>query len=104
MSSILLVDDSAANLAAYEAALEPLGHQVTLARSGDEALSKLLEQDFALIVLDMSMPGLSGLETARLIRGRPRSQATPLVFISGLTWSDEIVVDADRLGALDLMT
>lgn len=92
------------NLAAYEAALEPLGHSVTVARSGDEALAKLLEQDFALIVMDMSMPGLSGLETARLIRGRPRSRNTPLVFITGLTWTDDLVVDAYRLGALDFMT
>ena len=101
--SILIVDDSHATLAAFEAALAPLGHAVVLASSGDEALAKLLEQDFALIVLDMSMPGMTGLETARLIRGRPRTRVTPLLFISGMVWSDDIVVDAYRLGAVDFV-
>jgi signal transduction histidine kinase len=103
-TAILIVDDSTTNLVAYEAALAPLGRQLVLATSGDEALAKLLEQDFALILLDVSMPGLSGIETARLIRGRPRSSGTPLIFISGQAWTDEVVVDAYRLGALDFVT
>jgi signal transduction histidine kinase len=103
-SGILIVDDSALNLTAYEAALAPLGREVTLVNSGEEALAKLLEQDFALILLDVSMPGLSGLETARLIRGRPRTSGVPLIFISGQSWNDDIVLDAYRLGALDFLT
>jgi signal transduction histidine kinase len=103
-SAILIVDDSATNLVAYEAALAPLGRQLILASSGDEALAKLLEQDYALILLDVSMPGMNGLETARLIRGRPRTSTTPLIFISGQAWTDDVVVDAYRLGALDFVT
>lgn len=69
---ILVVDDNAANLLAIEAALEPLGRRMVLVRSGVEALSMLLKQDFALILLDVQMPEMDGFETARLMRSRER--------------------------------
>ena len=60
-----------------------------LARSGVEALARLLEQDFALIILDVAMPGMDGFETARLVRSRARNRATPIIFITGLSWQDD---------------
>ena len=82
-SDILVVDDDEGNLVAYQAALEPLGRNVVLAQSGMEAVAKLLEQDFALMLLDVAMPGMTGLETARLARQRPRNKALPFIFITG---------------------
>src|SRR5687768_9394672 len=73
---ILVVDDANSNLIAIEAALAPLGRQLVMARSGVEALGRLLEQDFALILLDVAMPGMDGFETARLIRSRERNRGT----------------------------
>src|SRR5262245_6831496 len=75
---ILVVDDNDTNLIAIEAALQPLGRKMVLARSGVEALARLLEQDFALIILDVAMPGMDGFETARLVRSRARNRATPI--------------------------
>src|ERR1041384_2988748 len=62
---ILVVDDNQTNLIAIEAALSPLGRKLVLAHSGLEALGRLLDQDFALIILDVAMPGMDGFETAR---------------------------------------
>ena len=76
--NILLVDDRSEDLLALEAMLEPLGQNLVRARSGDEALKCLLRQDFAVILLDVQMPGLDGFETATIIRGRERSADTPI--------------------------
>lgn len=100
---ILVVDDNQTNLVAIEAALLPLGRTLVLARSGLEALARLLEQDFALIILDVAMPGLDGFETAKLVRSRGRSRATPIIFITGLSWQDEAVLRGYELGALDFL-
>src|SRR6478736_6400647 len=83
---ILVVDDNQANLVAIEAALQPLGRKLVLAHSGIEALARLLEQDFALIILDVAMAGMDGFETARLIRSRERNRGTPIIFVTGLSW------------------
>src|SRR5205807_9610925 len=79
---ILLVDDRPENLQTLTAVLEPLGFPLVAASSGGEALRLLLERDFALILLDVRMPGLDGLETARLIKGRGRSSDVPIVFLT----------------------
>src|ERR1700730_3816075 len=71
---ILLVDDQPANLLSLEAILDVLGQALIRATSGPDALRCLLDDDFALILLDVQMPRMDGLETAELIRGRPRSQ------------------------------
>ena len=76
-ANILLVDDQPANLLALEAVLEELGHRLVRAGSGEEALRRLLDQDFAVILLDVRMHGLDGFETAKLIRGRERSRNPP---------------------------
>jgi signal transduction histidine kinase len=74
-----------------------------LARSGVEALARLLEQDFALIILDVAMPGMDGFETARLVRSRARNRATPIIFITGMTWQDDAIIKGYELGAFDFL-
>lgn len=100
---ILVVDDNQTNLTAIEAALAPLGRKLVLARSGVEALGRLLEQDFALIILDVVMPGMDGFETAKLVRTRERNRATPIIFITGLSWENDAVLRGYELGAFDFL-
>ena len=100
---ILVVDDNDTNLIAIEAALQPLHRTLVLARSGVEALARLLEQDFALIILDVAMPGMDGFETARLVRSRARNRATPIIFITGLAWQDDEIIKGYELGAFDFL-
>ena len=98
---ILLVDDQPENLRTLEAVLEPLGYPLRTASSGHGALRMLLEQDFAIILLDVRMPGLDGLETARLIKERTRTRDIPIVF---LTAARDEVSDITRgygVGAVD---
>ena len=82
---ILLVDDEPRNLYALSAALESLPVSLMLAHSGEEALRRVLERDFAAILLDVCMPGLDGFETAALIRARERSRLVPIFFLSALS-------------------
>jgi signal transduction histidine kinase len=100
---ILVVDDHQTNLIAIEAALSPLGRKLVLAHSGVEALGRLLEQDFALIILDVAMPGMDGFETAKLVRTRERNRATPIIFITGLSWENDAVLRGYELGAFDFL-
>src|SRR3954467_15680170 len=100
---ILVVDDHQTNLIAIEAALSPLGRKMVLAHSGVEALGRLLEQDFALIILDVAMPGMDGFETAKLGRTRERNRATPIIFITGLSWENDAVLRGYELGAFDFL-
>ncbi len=76
-ASILLVDDQPARLLSYEAILYGLGVQCVRALSGMQALERLLEQDFAAILLDVNMPEMDGFEVARLVREHPRMERTP---------------------------
>lgn len=100
---ILVVDDNQTNLIAIEAALAPLGRNLVLAHSGVEALARLLEQDFALIILDVAMPGMDGFETARLVRSREKNRATPIIFVTGLSWQEDAVLKGYELGAFDFL-
>jgi CheY-like chemotaxis protein len=79
---VLCVDDLPGNLLAREATLAGMRLELVKARSGQEALRCLLEEDFALILLDVKMPGMDGFETAELIRQRPRCQHTPIIFLT----------------------
>jgi PAS domain S-box-containing protein len=99
---ILLVDDDQANLLSLTATLESLGQDLVLARSGEEALRQLLEQDFAAILLDVKMPGMDGLETAEMIRNRKRSKNTPILFLTGFRNDDHLFRGYD-LGAVDFL-
>src|SRR3954471_15571004 len=80
--NILLVDDVPANLLSLEAILDGLGARLVKARSGHEALRRLLDEDFAAVLLDVQLPGFSGFETAKLIREREQSKGTPIIFIT----------------------
>jgi len=80
--SVLLVDDRIENLLALEASLEPLGQRLVRATSGTEALRAVLDEDFAVILMDISMPGLDGFETVEALRQRQRSRHIPIIFIS----------------------
>src|SRR5262245_59291944 len=99
--NILLVDDRADKLLAIEAILSPLGQNIVKARSGKEALRQLLNQDFAVILLDVAMPGMDGFETAAMIRKRPRSEHTPIIFITSISNSENNVFQGYSLGAVD---
>ena len=83
-ANILLVDDREDKRMALETVIEGLGH-IVKASSGKEALRCLLHQDFAVILLDVNMPGLDGFETAHLIRQRQRSAQTPIIFITAIS-------------------
>ena len=101
---ILVVDDDAGNLAAIEVALGDLGRRLVKARSGAEALRCLLSQDFALILLDINMPGMDGFETARIIRERPRSRHVPIIFVTAYNREDtELILRGYSLGAVDFL-
>jgi len=101
--NILLVDDSLNNLLALEAILDSLGHNLVSATSGEEALRYLLAQDFAVILLDVKMPGMDGFETAKLIRERPASQHTPIIFITGNYRDYSDLERGYSLGAVDYL-
>jgi PAS domain S-box-containing protein len=99
---ILLVDDTPDNLVSLEAALDGLGQELVLARSGTEALRHLLDADFAAILLDVKMPDMDGFQTAELIRSRKRSRHTPILFLTGYR-SDEHLFRGYDLGAVDFL-
>jgi signal transduction histidine kinase len=101
--NLLLVDDQPANLAALEAILADLGQNLVRARSGQEALRHLLQQDFAAILLDVRMPDLDGFETAELVRGRERSRYTPIIFLTAYEGGEFPVRKAYSLGAVDYL-
>jgi PAS domain S-box-containing protein len=98
---ILLVDDVPDNLRTLEAVLMPLGIPLQAAASGEEALRLLLERDFALILLDVRMPGLGGLETARIIKQRERTRETPIVFMTAARDEVRDIIRGYGIGAVD---
>lgn len=102
-ANILLVDDRSDKLLALEAVLTSLGQNIVQARSGKEALRQLLKQDFAVILLDVSMPSMDGFETASLIRQRPRSEHTPIIFITSIGNSENHIARGYSLGAVDYL-
>ncbi len=97
---LLIVDDQEQKLLSLEAILAELGEDIVRARSGDEALRALLDREFALILLDVNMPGMDGFETAKLIRQRKSSEHTPIIFITA--YPDEMLAARGySLGAVD---
>jgi PAS domain S-box-containing protein len=101
---VLLVDDSPANLLALAAVLEPLPVQLHMAANGLEALRLLLHQDYAVVVLDVNLPGgVSGFEVARLLRERERTQHTPLIFVTGKELAPGSVSQGYAHGAVDYL-
>ena len=96
-----MVDDRADNLFALEAVLEPLEAELVRAGSGDEALRRLLAGDFAVIILDVQMPGMDGFETAALIKARERTRHVPIIFLTAISGEAEHHLQGYRSGAVD---
>lgn len=101
--SILIVDDDSTKRFALKAVLSPLGENVVEASSGADALRQLLRQEFAVVLLDVRMPGMDGFETAQLIRQRPRSELTPIIFVTALDQADTDMGRGYDLGAVDFV-
>jgi signal transduction histidine kinase len=99
--NILLVDDQPGRLLTYRAILEPLGERLVDASSGQEALQKLMQDEFAVILLDVNMPGMDGFETASLIHQHPRFERTPIIFVTAVNVSDLDRMRGYKLGAVD---
>ena len=100
---ILIVDDRSENLLAVEAILEPLHQHLVRASSGEEALRRLLERDFALILLDVQMPGMNGFETARIIKSRERTKFIPIIFLTAISKEEAYVFEGYSVGAVDYL-
>ncbi|HEU4621790.1 MAG TPA: response regulator, partial [Burkholderiaceae bacterium] len=100
-TSILLVDDQPARLLTYEAILQGLGHRLVSARSGTEALQRLMEREFAAILLDVNMPDMDGFETASMIHQHPRFERTPIIFVTGVHVTDIDRLKGYEVGAVD---
>jgi signal transduction histidine kinase len=96
-ANILLVDDQPERLLTYEVILESLDQNLVRALSGEEAFEKLHEREFAAILLDVSMPGMNGFETAALVRSHPRFGQTPIIFVTGVH-----ITDLDRLRGYEM--
>jgi signal transduction histidine kinase len=103
-ANILLVDDLPARLLTYEAILGGLDQNLIRAQSGEEALAKLLETEVATILLDVSMPGMDGFETAAMIRGHPRSAQTPIIFVTGVHLTEIDRLRGYEMGAVDYVS
>lgn len=100
---ILIVDDDERNAFAAVEALAELGHDLVVARSGEEALKRLLAEEFALILLDLHMPGMDGYETAALVRSRKRTAHTPIVFLTAIFRDEAHIFQAYSAGAVDVV-
>jgi two-component system, sensor histidine kinase and response regulator len=101
--SILIVDDDSTKRFALKTILAPLGEDVVEAASGADALRQLLRQEFAVILLDVRMPGMDGFETAQLVRQRPRSELTPIIFVTALDQAETDMGRGYDLGAVDFV-
>jgi two-component system sensor histidine kinase/response regulator len=102
-TNILVVDDVPENLIALEAVLAKLNLNIVKASSGSEALRYALEYEFAMILLDLHMPGMDGLETAKLIRLRDSSKNTPIIFLTAYQAGDMEILQAYSVGGIDFL-
>ena len=102
--SILLVDDQPARLLTYETILEDLGLNLVSVGSGLEALEKLMKIEFAVVLLDVSMPDMDGFEAAGLIHEHPRLEKTPIIFVTGVHVTELDRLRGYQLGAVDYVS
>jgi len=100
-ANILMVDDQPARLLTYRAILEPLGHNLVAVNSGLEALDALMKQEFAVVLLDVKMPGMDGFETAELIHDHPRFETIPIIFVTGVHVTEFDRLKGYKAGAID---
>jgi PAS domain S-box-containing protein len=99
--NILLVDDQPGRLLTYRAILEPLGENLVEATSGEDALKQLMDREYAVILLDVNMPGMDGFETASMIHQHPRYENTPIIFVTAVNVTDMDRLRGYKLGAVD---
>jgi len=102
-ANILLVDDSPANLLALGAILEDLGHNLVEARSGEEALQRIQSEEFAVVLLDVVMPGIGGFETAKRLRTDDHFRNTPIIFLTAGDMDQTQLESGYLLGAVDFL-
>ena len=102
-AKILVVDDEPKSLFALQELLSQLGQNLMIAQSGEEALRLALKNDFAVILLDVRMPGIDGFETARLIRARERSRSTPIIFLTAAADEMTSMFRGYEVGAVDYL-
>src|SRR5262245_1804285 len=103
LAKILIVDDLADKLLVYEAILRDMNLELVMATSGEKALREVLHHDFAVILLDVNMPGMDGFEAANLIRGRKKSAHTPIIFVTA--YNDELrMAEGYSRGAVDFIS
>lgn len=101
--NVLIVDDDATKRFALKTILTPLDENVVEASSGPDALRQLLRHDFAVVLLDVRMPIMDGFETAQLVRQRPRSELTPIIFVTALDQAETDMGRGYDLGAVDFV-
>ncbi|MGZ5064006.1 MAG: ATP-binding response regulator [Usitatibacter sp.] len=104
IASILIVDDDPASVLAMEEVLKTLGARLVTANSGEQALRKVLDDDFAAILMDVRMPGIDGFTTASMIRERKRSRYTPIIFLTAAVEDLSTMFKGYRVGAVDFIT
>jgi signal transduction histidine kinase len=102
--NILLVDDQPARLLTYQTVLSELNQNLVSVSSGLEALDKLMREEFAVVLLDVSMPEMDGFEAARLIHEHPRFERTPIIFVTGVHMSELDRLRGYKLGAVDYVS
>jgi len=102
--NILMVDDQPARLLTYQTVLGELGQNLVCARSGAEALEKLMREEFAVVLLDVSMPDMDGFEAARLIHNHPRFEKTPIIFVTGVHVTELDRLKGYKVGAVDYVS
>jgi two-component system, sensor histidine kinase and response regulator len=102
--NILLVDDQSENLMALEAVLTATGQNIVKAHSGREALIRMLESEFAIVILDIQMPDMTGYEVASTMRKRDATKHTPIIFLTAMYTEDADATFAYSLGAVDFLT
>ncbi len=102
-AGVLIVDDTPAKLVALTAIVSGMELEIVTATSGEQALRQLLKRDFAVILLDVNMPMMDGFETATLIRSRPRSEHTPIIFVTAEANSEAKHIRGYTLGAVDFI-
>jgi signal transduction histidine kinase len=101
--NILIVDDEPKNLAVLETVLEDPGYRLVRATSGEEALLALMAEEFALLILDVRMPGMSGFEVAHLVKERRKTSRIPIIFLTAYYNEDQHIVEGYVSGAVDYL-
>lgn len=101
--NILIVDDEPRNLLVLETILDDPGYRLVRADTADKALLALMAEEFALLILDIRMPGMTGLELAQMIRARKKTALVPIIFLTAYFNEDEHVLDGYAAGAVDYL-